>query len=99
MSDSTSKLILNEILELRKIQDSLYSDLSLLQNALYSSLEEIQKLKRDLVVVRREAAFQMRKRAAEVVKHLSHEDGFGSGSHRIESAILSLSLPEESISS
>ena len=37
---------------------------------------------------------EMRGKAAEAVKHLSHEDGVGMGSQRIEGAILSLPTEE-----
>lgn len=37
----------------------------------------------------------MREAAAEAVKHLSHEDGLGMGSQRIESAIRALPVPED----
>jgi hypothetical protein len=44
---------------------------------------------------RQDGAKQMRALAADVVKHLSHEDGWGMGSQRIEQAILRLALTED----
>lgn len=42
----------------------------------------------------RRGAEDMREAAADVVKHLSHEDGVGMGSKRIECAIRALPVPE-----
>jgi len=43
----------------------------------------------------RRGAEAMREACAECVKRLSHEDGLGMGSQRIEGAIRALPIPEE----
>ena len=43
----------------------------------------------------RRGAEAMREACANCVKHLSHEDGLGMGSQRLEGAIRSLPIPEE----
>jgi len=43
----------------------------------------------------RRGAEAMREACADCVKHLSHEDGLGMGSQRLEGAIRALPIPEE----
>lgn len=67
---------------------------------------ELQRERKCLTETRRELASQygmgfrrgaeaMREACADCVKHLSHEDGLGMGSQRLEGAIRALPIPEE----
>lgn len=58
-------------------------------------LEAVKRLQAERDAARREGAEAMRAAAAQVVKHLSNEDGLGMGSLRIEGAIRTLPLPGE----
>jgi chromosome segregation ATPase len=49
----------------------------------------------EVAVAYRRGAEAMREACADCVKHLSHEDGLGMGSQRLEGAIRALPIPEE----
>ena len=60
-----------------------------------SALSKLQEAQAEAASAYRRGAEAMREACANCVKQLSHEDGLGMGSQRLEGAIRTLPIPEE----